>query len=740
MTSPFSVFRRNQKLMLALLTILTVFGFVFLPTILDIMGGSKQVNPVAVTSKYGNLRERDLAWRHSYRLKVLQVISELLARAGMGAEEAYRRCEMLFGPPTEENLVDSWLLARRAEQLGMVVSNQVINSFLRQVTQNAVKTADIREAFRHAQVSDRQFFAMLREELLALQYRELFQPCVLAVTPGQRWDYYTRLKRQATIEAIALPAADYLDQVEEPSEEELRQFFEQHKQRLPDPTSPEPGFRRPQRIALEYIKAKVEKFADPQKISQEEIQSHYEKNRELYDQILKARKEAQKAFSEKGQAKEAPEKEKPGEQPTEEPQTPSGEKNESSAPQPPENSGSSTPPDADNSSSEKEQSKPESKEQAKGDFQPMSMVAVNAAEVAEPESGQPPVDKKPPVEEAEKSQSDAEKPSSPAEKPAAMPPEELLDRIRRDIAYERVQKIFDDLRVPLDQYREKRGQYEVSQLQGKSSGEPIGPPPPSPDFNQLAEQYGLTAHRTGLLSKWEAEATEIGAAFVGGSAPVSEYAFQSLPRFRAQTAMSLEGNLYLFWKTEDVKEHVPDFDDEEVRKEVHRAWQLIRARRLALEAAEKLAAKARESKKSLKETFADRPELTVIEPPPFTWLTTGSATFGFPQAMRINFVHGVELPGEDFMKTVFRLTPGEVAVAMNAPQTYAYVIRVVDFCPPYAVLWRQFEVDDFREYAVVGYEDQQKLMQAWLDELRDEAQLQWSPEHKQRRLNEVAEQ
>jgi len=250
----------------------------------------------------------------------------------------------------------------------------------------------------------------------------------------------------------------------------------------------------------------------------------------------------------------------------------------------------------------------------------------------------------------------------------------------------------------------------------------------------------LTAHRTGLLSKWEVEATEIGAAFVGGSAPVSEYAFQSLPRFRAQTAMSLEGNLYLFWKTEDVKEHVPDFDDEEVRKEVHRAWQLIRARRYALEAAEKLAAKARESKKSLKETFADRPELTVIEPPAFTWLTTGSAAFGFPQAMRINFVHGVELPGEDFMKTVFRLTPGETAVAMNAPQTYAYVIRVVDFSPPYAVLWKQFEVDDFRKYAVVGYEDRQKLMQAWLAELRDEAQLQWSPEHKQRRLNEVAEQ
>ena len=54
MASPFSVFRKNQKLMLAVLTILAMFGFVFLPIVLQNMGGEAAVNPVVVkTSKYG---------------------------------------------------------------------------------------------------------------------------------------------------------------------------------------------------------------------------------------------------------------------------------------------------------------------------------------------------------------------------------------------------------------------------------------------------------------------------------------------------------------------------------------------------------------------------------------------------------------------------------------------------------------------------------------------------------------
>ena len=37
----------------------------------------------------------------------------------------------------------------------------------------------------------------------------MFAVSLEAVTPGQRWDYFNRVKRKATIEAIPLVVANY---------------------------------------------------------------------------------------------------------------------------------------------------------------------------------------------------------------------------------------------------------------------------------------------------------------------------------------------------------------------------------------------------------------------------------------------------------------------------------------------------------------------------------------------------
>ena len=67
----------------------------------------------------------------------------------------------------------------------------------------------------------------------------------MPTTPGQRWDYFNRVKRMATIEAIPVPVADYVKDVEAPErrgiEEVLRGEQREHSQslfaraRLPSP-------------------------------------------------------------------------------------------------------------------------------------------------------------------------------------------------------------------------------------------------------------------------------------------------------------------------------------------------------------------------------------------------------------------------------------------------------------------------------------------------------------------------
>ena len=71
---------------------------------------------------------------------------------------------------------------------------------------------------------------------------------------------------------------------------------------------------------------------------------------------------------------------------------------------------------------------------------------------------------------------------------------------------------------------------------------------------------------------------------------------------------------------------------------------------------------------------------------------------------RLSQVPGVEVPGVEFMATVFDLKPGETAIAMNHPQTIAYVVqprkfefrtRGGDDVTSKSVIWEQFTTDRY---------------------------------------------
>ncbi len=63
MASPFALFRRNQKIMLAVVGIGAMFAFVFLGPLSQYLGEGRgrSENPVVVETKYGNYKESDLA-------------------------------------------------------------------------------------------------------------------------------------------------------------------------------------------------------------------------------------------------------------------------------------------------------------------------------------------------------------------------------------------------------------------------------------------------------------------------------------------------------------------------------------------------------------------------------------------------------------------------------------------------------------------------------------------------------
>ena len=158
---------------------------------------------------------------------------------------------------------------------------------------------------------------------------------------------------------------------------------------------------------------------------------------------------------------------------------------------------------------------------------------------------------------------------------------------------------------------------------------------------------------------------------------------------------------------------------------------------MALDDCRRLQALAAQAKKPLKEALKSQAGLKVLEPGAFSWLTldiVGFSPDGRPlQQPRTSPVDGVDMPGKEFMRAVFSTPEGKTVVALNEPQTVAYLIEVDKFNPLAAVLWDEFLVDDFGTYRDVATRDQQRIQQAWQHELNQQAGLQWQRKHDEHR-------
>jgi hypothetical protein len=88
-------------------------------------------------------------------------------------------------------------------------------------------------------------------------------------------------------------------------------------------------------------------------------------------------------------------------------------------------------------------------------------------------------------------------------------------------------------------------------------------------------------------------------------------------------------------------------------------------------------------------------------------------------------VTGVEVAGQEFMQTVFGLTPGEVGVAKNHPETIVYVVRVTEFSPPYNELFDKFKREPIDKYISTGMFDLQPVTSSWRENIKKSAGLKW---------------
>lgn len=316
-----------------------------------------------------------------------------------------------------------------------------------------------------------------------------------------------------------------------------------------------------------------------------------------------------------------------------------------------------------------------------------------AADNAKPEMKEEPAaeksdetkDEKPAAEET-KPEPKKPEPKKPETESFEAVREQIADSLARPIAEQRMGKATAEMFSQMRRYFNQHAIYSSDKKNGLEVEElkPF-------DLKKMGEKFGFRYQKIGPYTEFSIQAEPIaqtvevgteqmrrGPAFTtfmyGGQTQIGVMPRQVLYS-PLRTVDDRGGKTYISWKIDEQKAYTPKL--EEVRDEVIAAVRLSEARKLAMDAAAELAAKANKSGAELSELVPEENKDEVKSGlGPFSWLDS----FGF-QGASIGNVPELNSVGEEFMKAVFNSEVNEYAVAMNMPESVVYVVKPTNFQP-----------------------------------------------------------
>lgn len=724
----FTKFRKYQKPALAALAILCMISFIFsdLNCFYRGFGGG---GPTAVAkTNDGTLTESDMDLLRRSR----QAANAFMQQLGAG--------QVFFGNPSnEESVMYTRLMAKKAERMGIVVSDATINEFINDLTRGMATDAAVQRAIENSHHSEAAIFAALRTEILAIKLQALMLPGLMdprkpeSFSPAERWEFFQRSHRRIEAEVLAVPVESFFDKVPNPSDEELEKYFERYADVTANPYDPEPGFKLPAMARFQYVTADFNKFyeAERPKVTAEEIEERYNKNKDNYPYFgLPA----------------PPDGTAPDADPTESPPPlatgPIYDHPRLFAPRPFTSPGGLTDPfrpsgfpdappggNPDKNGEEDDGAKKspldspapgETPDPGKANEpeSPCGQEIPPAAPLDEKQPAGQPVDQNPDQPaKTDPTNTDPTKTDPTKTDPTTTEPElpglavllsqyriprdvrsgadpkhaplfTVEEDIRRDIARERAAKAIETALAPL-----KAALADYQKTYGRFLDR-RGSQPASFDASKYLSE-GITLGNT---TPWQTRLQFFEESPLGKLRMPGENVFQPGPVF---SAVAFEPTLGLYepispapdgeshleiWKiaerpadraTSLSDEYIPG--GEKVRDVVLRAWKLKPARELAKARADELAAQARASKSSLTTLQHGDQKGRVVAP--FTWLRQRTLQEQMDRQGAVDYgeVLGLDRVRDEFMRTAYALPKGGVGVAMNAPEDTVYVIRVTGY-------------------------------------------------------------
>ncbi len=673
MASPFYLFRKYQKAFLVVAGVLAMFIFVVadpLSTWLQSSGGggARSAKTVVASWDGGSMNLQELESLTQRRYKISEFLRNLIGIAATEVEQEggtplqpslpdFRLPRNATARSVQIGAVSNRLLAELAEKSEISVGQDAINHYLREWGLRRMGDDDMAKLLGRVGLSDKALFSGLRELMMADFYMSSYSLATMGVTPEERWQDWRRINERIAVEAAVLPATKFLAEVPEPTDSQLQQFYELHKDRLGGTQhllmntrlpSPDPGFREPRRVKLQYLIASLgdwtQKSLDT--VTDAEIADYYEENKAV--QFVKASTSTSAAGLFDDEAKEDSTDDEAAET-TE----PAEEKSDEA-------------PVADESSYLPRKS-------------PFRLAALQTKVEEEEEEEETASEES---SEAESNAEDAPETDSDDktedEKPVQyVPLADVSMQIRRSLARakaaDELKKIVDRVYGSLQAEYTPYG-YKVVTARTDETEVPA-PPAKLSDYKSIATETGLISEETVLLSQGDMAGSSVGQAYEAqtGRELVHQGMFDDQEVFEPYRAIDVDGNSYLVCKVEDVPSRVPDFD--EVREAVVTAWKQQEAAKLALAKATELSKKVEKSSEPLAEV-ARAAGYETAKTDLFSWLTFGTTQADMRRGPHLGGAPPLEAVGIDFMTSAFKLEADQKIPLLNYDHSNAYLIQL----------------------------------------------------------------
>ncbi len=208
--------------------------------------------------------------------------------------EMLSRWQRLFFPQANESIVSLvWkqlMYVEKARHMGLTVTMQEIDEGLQRFAfqifggnENLDRTRLLHFLCANFRLNQEQIARTLSEAILVEKLDSLIRMSV-KMTTDEAWQRYSLENEQVKLKVLTLKAKDFVDSVYI-TEDEIRSFYEKHKDNAASEDAENPGYKFPERVKLECLIARYTDMEKHVPVADEEMKKYYEDNKETQFKI-----------------------------------------------------------------------------------------------------------------------------------------------------------------------------------------------------------------------------------------------------------------------------------------------------------------------------------------------------------------------------------------------------------------------------------------------------------------------